>query len=248
MLTGSELPFDLVGKLMGVSMTNSVESHYTGSEDLATQIRDALSAAGKDLKNLRTVDLASVDEFHIRGRQATLELAEHMGLSNVVSLIQDIASQTNLLALNATIEAARAGEAGKGFSVVASEVKALASQTAKATEDIGTQVQRIQEVSKEASAAVNATISSISKIDENASAVAAAAEQQSAATQEISSNVQQAAEGSREVSSNIGGVTQAAGETGRMAKDVLEASSDLSRQSEKLKMVISSFIRDIKAA
>ena len=76
MLTGSELPFDLVGKLMGVSMTNSVESHYTGSEDLATQIRDALSAAGKDLKNLRTVDLASVDEFHIRGRQATLELAE----------------------------------------------------------------------------------------------------------------------------------------------------------------------------
>ncbi len=171
-----------------------------------------------------------------------------MEIGNVVAMIQDIAAQTNLLALNATIEAARAGEAGKGFAVVASEVKSLAGQTAKATEDIAQQIDRIQEVSKQAVEAIAGIGSSVMRIDENAGAVAAAAEEQSSATNEISSNVQQAATGTREVSSNIVGVTQASSETGRMAKEVLQASVDLSQQAERLREVVGQFVKDVKAA
>ncbi len=171
-----------------------------------------------------------------------------MEIGDVVAMIQDIAAQTNLLALNATIEAARAGEAGKGFAVVASEVKSLAGQTARATEDIAQQIDRIQEVSKQAVEAIAGIGSSVVRIDENAGAVASAAEEQSSATNEISSNVQQAATGTREVSSNIVGVTQASSETGRMAKEVLQASVDLSQQAERLREVVGQFVKDVKAA
>ncbi len=169
-------------------------------------------------------------------------------IGNIVKLIQDIAGQTNLLALNATIEAARAGEAGKGFAVVAAEVKTLANQTAKATEEIAGQIERIQTISKDSVEAISRIGRSVMRITEAASTVAAAVNEQSAATAEISNNIQQASAGTREVNANIAQVTQAAGETGRMASEVFTASSELSVQSERLREVVGKFVEEVKAA
>ena len=169
-------------------------------------------------------------------------------IGEVVDLINDIASQTNLLALNATIEAARAGEAGKGFAVVASEVKNLATQTAKATEEIGGQITRMQEETKGAVGAIHNISRTIGKINEVSTAISSAVEEQGAATGEISRNVQQAAAGTQEVSSNITGVTQAAGETGHAANEVLNAAQQLREQSDTLRGSVERFLAEVKAA
>ena len=177
------------------------------------------------------------------------ELSEAAGrIGEVINLINDIAAQTNLLALNATIEAARAGDAGKGFAVVASEVKSLASQTAKATEDIAQQIGNVQSVVGDTSIAIDEIRKEIEDVSHVASAVAAAVEEQSAATGEIANNVQQAAQGTQEVSSNIAGVNEAAGEAGRSASMVLEASSELSQQSEDLRKQLDTFLAGLRAA
>ena len=139
-------------------------------------------------------------------------------------MISNIAGQTNLLALNATIEAARAGDAGKGFAVVASEVKSLATQTAKATEDIGRQIAQIQ------------------------ASTAEAVEEQGAATQETARNVQQASAGTLAVTTNIAGVGQGANNTGAAATEVLDAAGALTRQAEELNGVVTVFIRQVKTA
>ena len=178
--------------------------------------------------------------------QGLVQASQKIG--DVVALITDIANQTNLLALNATIEAARAGEAGKGFAVVAAEVKNLATQTARATEEIGTQITGVQSATQGAVQAIEAIAKTIAEINGITSTIAAAVEEQSAATKEIARNVEQAASGTQEVSSNIGGVGQAANDAGNAASQVLAVARDLSKQSDSLKSVVTRFLVDVKAA
>jgi methyl-accepting chemotaxis protein len=169
-------------------------------------------------------------------------------IGEVVALITEIAEQTNLLALNATIEAARAGEAGKGFAVVASEVKNLATQTAKATEQISQQIGGVQRATKSSVEAIEGIFATISKIEEVSGSIAAAVEEQSAATAEIARNVEQAANGTLLVSTNIAGVSKAASETGTVSQDVLRAAYELSTQSESLRAEVDGFLADISKA
>ena len=169
-------------------------------------------------------------------------------IGHVVGLITTIAGQTNLLALNATIEAARAGDAGKGFAVVASEVKNLASQTARATEEIGAQIGQIQAATKDAVAAIRGITGTIEEVSTIATTIAAAVEQQGAATAEIARNVQQTAQATQAVTANIGGVSRAATDTGTAAADVLTAASGLSRQSGLLSSEVASFVEMVRAA
>ncbi len=169
-------------------------------------------------------------------------------IGEVVDLINDIAEQTNLLALNATIEAARAGDFGRGFAVVAGEIKALASQTGKATTQIAERVGGIQAVSRDAIAAIESITASISGIDGIAATVAAAVEEQSATTSEIASNTQQAASGSQLVARNIDRVRKGIEQTGSAAEQSLSAASQLSAQAEMLQKEVDAFLIRVRAA
>lgn len=168
-------------------------------------------------------------------------------IGEVIGLINDIAGQTNLLALNATIEAARAGEAGKGFAVVASEVKNLANQTAKATEDISSQINDIQQATQSAVDAIDGIVRMIADISERASTVAAAVEQQTVATSEISQNVEQAASATSEISGAMQGVSSAVAETSEAATDVRGSADNLGRQSDSLSERIDSFLEKMRS-
>jgi len=175
-----------------------------------------------------------------------VDAAQEIG--HVMEMINSIAGQTNLLALNATIEAARAGEAGKGFAVVASEVKALAAQTARATDEIQAKVKEIQSATGGAQTAIQGIGLTIGQISEITTAIAAAIEEQGAATSDIADNVVQAARGTGEVSSNIVGVNQAVSETGSAAVQVLEAASSLAQEAELLRGEVATFITSVRAA
>ena len=181
------------------------------------------------------------------GRIGSLaEAVERIGA--VVGLINSIAGQTNLLALNATIEAARAGEAGKGFAVVASEVKALANQTAKATDEIGGQMSGIQVVTGQAVTEIQKVSAVIERLSTIATTISAAVDQQNAATAEISRSVQQAASGTGEVSSSISGVTAASDESGRTARELVEALGKLTSEAAGLNAQVGDFLATVRAA
>ena len=221
--------------------SSNVQTVASAAEELSHSISEIARQVAKSSQ----VAAAAVRQAgETSGTMRSLAEAAHR-IGEVVRLINDIASQTNLLALNATIEAARAGEAGKGFAVVASEVKSLANQTARATEDIKSQVTEIQTAAARAVEAIGSIDTTIREIDEIGSAIAAAVEEQGAATGEIARNVQQAAAGTAQVSSNIAGVNEAVSETGRTAESVLAGAQELSRQSESLRQHFEDFMREV---
>ena len=214
----------------------------------AEQLSASISQIANDVAQAAAVSKEAVNQAGHTGRVVGNLQQSAVKIGEVVSLINDIASQTNLLALNATIEAARAGEAGKGFAVVASEVKNLANQTARATADIGEQISATRSATDEAVKAIADIVETIEKVNEIASSIAAAIEEQQVATGEIARNVEEAARGTQDVNSNIYEVTNAVQGTGEVAKDVLQASSELSREAEKMRTIVSTFLDNVKSA
>ena len=224
--------------------STNVQTVASASEELSASI----SEIGRQVEQSSSITGKAVDQAKTTSMTVDGLAKAAQRIGDVVKLIQDIASQTNLLALNATIEAARAGEAGKGFAVVASEVKTLANQTAKATEEISSQISEIQSATGETVSAIEVIGQTIAHVNEIASAIASAVQEQSAATQEIAGNVQQASKGTAEITRNIAGVTQAASETGAASSQVLSSATELSQQAEKLRGEVESFLGKIRAA
>jgi methyl-accepting chemotaxis protein len=222
----------------------NVQTVATAAEELHSSIAEI----GRQVAQSSQIAIKAVSEA--RRTDATVHaLAEGaQKIGDVVRLITDIAGQTNLLALNATIEAARAGDAGKGFAVVASEVKSLASQTARATEEIAGQITEIQKSTHEAVTAIQTIGGIIGEISEIATIIAAAIEEQGAATQEIARNVQEAASGTQDVTANITGVKNTATQTGEAATRVLGAAGQLAREADQLTSEVNHFLAGVRAA
>ncbi len=215
----------------------AVEELSASGAEIGRRVEDSTRIAAKAVSEAgRTNDTV----------KSLADAAQKIG--QVVDMISGIAGQTNLLALNATIEAARAGEAGKGFAIVASEVKNLASQTARATEEIASQIAGMQQATSAAADAIAAITATINEISALAEAMAEAIRQQEAATREIADNVQRSSVGTSEVMSTIAGVAQAAAETGATAQGVLGYSADLNRQAEILTSEVDAFMRAINRA
>lgn len=224
--------------------SSNVNAVASAAEELSASIHEISSQVSQSARvAAEAKEKASQTSDRVQG---LVKAAERIG--EVVTLISTIAEQTNLLALNATIEAARAGEAGKGFAVVASEVKVLATQTSKATEEISAQINDIQGATRESSKSIQDILNVVHKIDEISSTVAAAVEEQGAATNEIARNVQQASEGTTNVTMNIAQVTQAASETGQSAGMVLDAAKELAQQATVLSDSVRGFLDRVRNA
>jgi methyl-accepting chemotaxis protein len=224
--------------------TANVQTVAAATEELSASIHEITSQVTESTRIVgEAVQQAQDTNAKVQG---LADAAQKIG--DVVRIISEIAGQTNLLALNATIEAARAGEMGKGFAVVASEVKTLATQTAKATDEISGQVRSIQEATTSSASAIRDIGGTINRVNEIATAIASAVEEQGAATQEISRNVQQAAQGTQEVSTNIVSVSTAAEHTGSAASEVLTAAGELAMQAEVIRGEVEKYIAGVRAA
>ncbi len=215
----------------------ATEELSSSVSEIGRQVTQSTEIAGRAVAEANRTNLTV---------QGLSDAAQKIG--DVVQLISDIASQTNLLALNATIEAARAGEAGRGFAVVANEVKSLASQTAKATDEISAQVGAMQGATAEAVQAIEGIGRTIGVINDITSAISLAVEQQASATQEIARNVQEAAMGTGQVSNNIASVNRATDKTGSAAKQVLSSADQLSSQAATLRSDVDRFLSHVRAA
>ena len=273
----TDLDAAVAGILQGVSgaaeeMNATAQSMSSIAEQTKLQATSASSASNEASANVQTVASASeelsgsireisrqVEQSESISKKAVEQANETQGtvrqlasaaerIGEVVSLISDIAEQTNLLALNATIEAARAGEAGKGFAVVASEVKNLATQTAKATEEIGQQIAEVQSATGGAVEAIEVIAKTVEEISTIAGTIAIAVDEQTSATGEIARNVQEAATGTSEVTQTLSSVNDGADETSRAAGEVLSAVGELSQQTNNLRSEVDSFVQRLKSA
>ena len=222
----------------------NVETVASATEELSASI----SEIGRQVGESTRIAAQAVRETELTNGQIQTLADAAQKIGDVVQLISEIAGQTNLLALNATIEAARAGDAGRGFAVVASEVKSLASQTAKATEEISSKIAEMQSATGQAVDAVKTIGTTIGRVSEIATAIASAVKEQGAATRDISLNVQQASVGTRGVSSNFAGLAKAANDTGAASSHVLGAAAELAKQSEALNQQVERFIAKVRAA
>ena len=226
------------------SSSNNVGTVAAAAEELSSSVTEISRQVA------RSSEIASKAVGDAEKTNATVGAlstgAEKIG--EVVKLIHSIAAQTNLLALNATIEAARAGESGRGFAVVASEVKALANQTAKATEEISAQVAAMQASTSEAVASIGGITETIAQMSEITVCISTAIDQQGDATREIARNIQSVAAGSSEINANIGGVTTAAAATGKAASEVLSNARELDNQSGMLRSAVDEFLSKVRAA
>lgn len=239
--------------------TQTLSTHVAGASEEASSNMQSVAAAteelsmsvdeiGRQVRESNRIALSAVQQAHQTDERISHLSRAAQNIGDVVKLITTIAEQTNLLALNATIEAARAGEAGRGFAVVASEVKSLASQTAKATEEISAQILGMQSATRDSVAAIKEIGSTISQISAIASTIATAVEQQSAATQEIASNVQSVARGTEEVANNIAQVNSGAEQTGSASADVLGSARTLATESARLRQELDRFMNSFRAA
>jgi len=219
------------------TVASATEEMTSSVQEIGRQVQESSRIASEAVSQAKKTDARINALSQAAGR-----------IGDVVKLITAIAEQTNLLALNATIEAARAGEAGRGFAVVASEVKALASQTAKATEEIGSQIGAMQSATNESVTAIKEIGGTIGRISEIAATIAAAVEEQGAATAEIARNVGLAAGGTSQVAAKITDVNRGAGETGSASAQVLSSAQSLSRDSNHLKTEVDQFLVAVRAA
>lgn len=229
------------------SATEQASTNVNVIAAASTELLASVQEIGSQVTRAATISSNAAAEAHDTNDKVSGLAAAANRVGEVVGLITSIANQTNLLALNATIEAARAGDAGKGFAVVASEVKNLASQTAKATEEIAGQIGAIQAQTEDTVAAIRRIISVIGEINEMSSAIAGAVEEQGAAMQEVVRNVEEAAKGTSEVARSIVQVAEAAEGTGRMAGSVQSAANSLTRQNDCLRVTVEGFLSSIKA-